>query len=373
MSGIYIHIPFCRKACTYCDFHFSTNLRTKADLIAAICTELEFRHNYLTNTHLSSIYFGGGTPSLLSQNELQGLFTTLAKFYTWSAEAEITLEANPDDIDPENLKLWKQLGINRLSIGLQSFNEEELKWMNRAHSAVESTRSVKLAQEAGFNNITIDLIYGSRFQTTESWRQTLQQAIALNTQHISAYNLTIEDKTVLGILNKRGNEPAVNDDLSSQQFLIMKSMLEDAGFVHYEISNFGKPGFFAKHNSNYWLQQPFMGLGPSAHSFNGQSRQWNVKNNAVYVKEVMLHGNFSEKEELSLNDRYNEYVLTRLRTIWGCNVAEMEKLFGEKITTHFKNTITQHLAFIKFENGNYLLNQNGLLQADGIASDLFLV
>jgi oxygen-independent coproporphyrinogen-3 oxidase len=245
--------------------------------------------------------------------------------------------------------------------------------MNRVHSAQESLSAVKMAQDAGFQNLSIDLIYGSKFQSLDSWEKTLQTAIKLNTQHISSYNLTIEDKTVLGILKNKGKEPSVNEELSSKQFLLMKEMLEQADFVHYEISNFGKPGYFAKHNSNYWLQQSYLGIGPSAHSFNGTSRQWNVKNNALYLKAINNNGHYFEKEELSINDRYNEYVLTRLRTIWGCDITEMEKLFGGEITKHFTESLKGKAAFIKVESGNYTLNHSGLLQADGIASDLFIL
>lgn len=334
--------------------------------------EIELRHGYLPGKQLESIYFGGGTPSLLSQQELMQVMAALKTHFKWSDSAEITLEANPDDITKEALQNWRKAGINRLSIGLQSFNDEELAWMNRAHTAAESEYSVKLAQDAGFNNITIDLIYGSKFQTLESWEKTLHKAIALNTQHISSYNLTIEAKTVLGIQYEKGKEPAVNDELSSRQFLMMLDVLCAAGFIQYEISNFGKEGFFAVHNSNYWLQKPYLGLGPSAHSYNGVSRQWNVKNNTVYVNALKSGGNFFEKEELALHDRYNEYILTRLRTIWGCDIHEMETLFGKNLRDSFLQMIKDKEEFVLEKNGIYTLNSAGKLQADGIASDLFV-
>ena len=244
--------------------------------------------------------------------------------------------------------------------------------MNRAHTAEESNASVKLAQDAGIDNITIDLIYGSKFQTLKSWELTLKKAILLNTQHISAYNLTIEDKTTLGLNFKKGNEPGINDELSSQQFLIMKEILEEAGFIHYEVSNFAKPGYFAKHNSNYWLQQPYIGFGPSAHSFNSQTRQWNVKSNSGYTKLVNEGKGFYEVEELSLNDKFNEYVLTRLRTIWGCNKNEMNELFGSELTDAFIKRIEFKKELVTENQGVYTLTKNGLLYADGIASDLFV-
>lgn len=372
MPGIYIHIPFCKQACNYCDFYFSTNLSTKTLLVNSIVSEINLRANYLPNKHLNSIYIGGGTPSLLSIPELELLFNTLSKHYTWDITTEITLEANPDDITLTTLKNWQTLGINRLSIGLQSFNNNELKWMNRAHTAAESVSSVKMAQQAGFNNISIDLIYGSKFQTQKSWQHTLQTAIELNTQHISAYNLTIEAKTALGNKHSKGLEPSINDELSSTQFLQLINALQSAHFIQYEISNFGKENFFAVHNSNYWKQQHYLGLGPSAHSYNGTSRQWNVSNTIKY--NLALHNNtsFFEVEALTVNQKYNEYVLTRLRTIWGCNTTEIEKLFGVTTLNYFLKTIKTKQNFITQTHNIYTLNTQGKLNADGIAAHLFL-
>ncbi|MES2679122.1 MAG: radical SAM family heme chaperone HemW [Bacteroidota bacterium] len=372
MSGIYLHIPFCRQACTYCDFHFSTSLNNKSEVVKAILAEAALKKSYLGSPEISSIYFGGGTPSLLTERELADIMETLGSFFSWKSGIEITLEANPDDISTGALKDWQRLGINRLSIGLQSFNDEELKWMNRAHTAAESESSVKLAQDSGFGNISIDLIYGSKYQNLVSWKDTLNRAIALESQHVSAYNLTIENKTVLGLKHQKGAEPAVNEDLSSRQFLMMLDQFDSAGLVQYEISNFGKTGYFAVHNSNYWLQKKYLGLGPSAHSFNGTSRQWNVKNNGAYIKAIAAGTGFFEKEELSLNDRYNEYVLTRLRTIWGCDLSEIRTLFGEAILDHFTRGLEAVSRFVEEKNGVIFLNREGRLRADGIASDLFL-
>jgi oxygen-independent coproporphyrinogen-3 oxidase len=372
LPGIYLHIPFCRQACTYCDFYFSTSLSNKETVIKSIVKEAELRASYLDNKNLSSIYFGGGTPSLLSKQDLERIFDVLGKHFFWSKDTEITLEANPDDISLVSLKDWKETGINRLSIGLQSFNDEELKWMNRAHTAEESLASVKLAQDAGFNNITIDLIYGSKFQSIITWEETLKKAVDLETQHISSYNLTIENKTALGVNYTKGKEPAVNDELSSLQFLMMADELSRAGFIHYEISNFGKEGFFAQHNSNYWLQKHYLGLGPSAHSFNGVSRQWNIKSNNQYITCLNEGRSFFEKEELSLNDRYNEYVLTRLRTIWGCDIQEIEDQFGKKISDHFKSSVRNNKNYLQEKKGIFTLNKQAKLLADGIAADLFI-
>ncbi|MCE3258922.1 MAG: Coproporphyrinogen oxidase [Bacteroidetes bacterium] len=296
----------------------------------------------------------------------------IKKQFTFSADAEITFEVNPDDVTKSSLKTWEENGIDRLSIGLQSFNNEELKWMNRVHTAEESLRSVKMAQDAGFENITIDLIYGSKFQDLKSWEKTLLTAIDLQTTHISSYNLTIENKTALGSRLKKGLEPPVNDELSSSQFIMMSEMLEDAGFVHYEISNFGKPGFFAVHNSNYWLGKQYLGIGPSAHSYNGATRQWNIRSNTAYIQKIEEQKDFFEMEELSVRDKYNEYILTRLRTIWGCDVKEIGENFGADAAVYFRQAAERKSDYLLEEKGIYTLNQKGKLQADGIASDLFM-
>ena len=341
-------------------------------MAGAISKEIDLKYNYLKNNKLESIYFGGGTPSLLTKTEFELIFDALGKHFVFDKTAEITIETNPDDISVENLNLWKSLGINRLSIGLQGFIDEELVWMNRAHNAEQSVRSVLLAQDLGFENITIDLIYGSKFQDLKTWEKTLTTAVNLNTQHISSYNLTIENKTALGKNNLSGKEPSVNDDLSSKQFLLMSDFLKNSDFIHYEISNFGKSGFFAKHNSNYWLQKEYLGIGPSAHSFNGSSRQWNVKNNNLYIKAISENTNYFEKEELSLKDRFNEYVLTRLRTIWGCDAEEIKLLFGEKAQQHFLKLVEKKKTDFEENNGVYTLTQTARLYADGIASDFFI-
>ncbi len=372
LVGLYLHIPYCKQACTYCDFHFSTNLNSKSDLVKAIVKEIENRHKYLNINELESIYFGGGTPSLLNKTQFEAIFEAINKYFIYDNASELTIETNPDDISIENLRTWKELGINRLSIGLQSFNDQELKWMNRAHNALQSVNSVKMAQDAGFNNITVDLIYGSKFQDLKTWESTLLRTVSLNTQHISSYNLTIENKTVLGIQNAKGKEPSINDELSSKQFLMMTDILEQSNFIHYEISNFGKPGFFAKHNSNYWLQKHYLGLGPSAHSFNGSSRQWNVKNNNLYIKALEQNTSYFEREELSIKDRFNEYVLTRLRTIWGCDVNEIKLLFGEETQKHFLKIVSEKKNDFEEQNGIYTLTTAARLYADGIASDFFI-
>lgn len=372
IPGIYLHIPFCKKACSYCDFYFSTSLANKEGVVKGLLTEMSVRNNYLADKKAGSIYFGGGTPSLLSEKELEAVFTSLHSNYVWDSTAEITLEANPDDITVTALKVWKKIGINRLSIGLQSFNDEELKWMNRAHSARESVDSVKMAQDQGFDNISVDLIYGSKFQDLSTWEKTLQKTIELNTQHISSYNLTIEDKTVLGLKHGKGLEPGIDDKLSSHQFLMMLDVLEDAGFTGYEISNFGKPNYFAVHNTNYWLQQPYLGLGPSAHSFDGYSRQWNVKNNTLYIKALQEGSAFFEKEELTDRDRYNEYILTRLRTIWGVDKNEIGIQFGSEFVSHFEQQLKEISHFFSEKENVFTLTREGKLRADGLSAELFI-
>lgn len=372
VSGIYIHIPFCKKACTYCDFHFSVNTKLRSEMVDAIIGEIEHRKNYLNTKTIQTIYFGGGTPSILDTAELELILEKIYKEFEVSSNAEITIECNPDDLSKQKLTELKKLGFNRLSIGLQSFNEDELKWMNRAHTAKESIECVKLAQDAGFDNITIDLIYGSKFQNEQSWLQTLRTAISLNVQHISAYNLTIEKKTKLGVDNLKGSEPEINEDLSAQQFKMMIDVLQQNGFIHYEISNFGKEGFFSKHNSSYWLGSHYLGLGPSAHSFNGVSRQWNISSNSAYISNIQSGKDHFEEEILILNEIYNEYILTHLRTIWGCRRQEIETQFGKNKLDHFNSMVKMYQNYLIDTNDTITLNLEGKLRADYLASEFFI-
>lgn len=342
-------------------------------MVNAICKEIELGKNYLETNELESIYLGGGTPSLLDKHEMEQIFATLSKHFKWNNNAEITIECNPDDLSREKLRALKQIGINRLSIGLQSFNDEELKWMNRAHNAAESEACVKLAKEEGFENITIDLIYGSKFQTEESWKATLQKAVSLGVPHISSYNLTIEQKTALGVNYHKGKEPAVDDEKSAQQFLTMIDFLETNGYEHYEISNFAKPGFIAVHNSNYWKGKTYLGIGPSAHSFNGSTRQWNIANNNTYLKAIEENGTYFETEYLTPENKYNEYILTGLRTKWGCDLNYIETHLGKKFAEHFLNEIAkQDKTLIVISHNNYSLSKKGRLLADKIAMELFV-
>ena len=375
MSGIYIHIPFCKQACNYCDFHFSTSLQNKEALVKSILSEIDLRLNYLQDKTIETIYFGGGTPSLLSEKETFLILEKIYKLYNVSKNAEVTLECNPDDLSDEKLKELKRLEVNRLSIGLQSFNEEELIWMNRAHTAKESESSVKRAQDRGFENITIDLIYGSKFSNLTNWKKTLDKAIALDVKHISSYNLTIEDKTKLGHDLKSKKETAIDDEKSSELFLEMIDRLEKNNFIHYEISNFGKEGFFSIHNSNYWKGAHYLGLGPSAHSFDGSSRQWNVSNNNLYIKHVAeKKDSYFEREVLTEKERFNEYILTSLRTIWGVDLNYLKanfnndfvKAFLQQVETYVKNET------VVVKDTTYTLTEKGKLLADKIASELFM-
>ncbi|MES2762900.1 MAG: radical SAM family heme chaperone HemW [Bacteroidota bacterium] len=375
MSGIYIHIPFCKKACHYCDFHFSTSLQNKEALVKSILSEIDLRINYLSDKKIETIYLGGGTPSLLTEKESFLILEKIYKLYQVSNDAEITFECNPDDLSDEKLKELKRLEVNRLSIGLQSFDEEELIWMNRAHTAKESEASVKRAQDRGFENITIDLIYGSKFSNITNWKKTLDKAIALDVKHISSYNLTIEEKTKLGHDLKAKKEVAIDDEKSSEMFLEMIDRLEKNKFIHYEISNFGKEGFFSIHNSNYWKGAHYIGLGPSAHSFDGVSRQWNIANNAQYIKQVSEKTEaYFEKEILTEKERFNEYILTSLRTIWGIDLNYLKANFNSDFVKTFLSQIEIYITqnSVLKKDANYTLTEKGKLLADKIASELFV-
>lgn len=375
MAGIYIHIPFCKKACHYCNFHFSTSLQLKPGFVDAIVKEISLRKEYLVNEKINTIYFGGGTPSLLSADELNRIFTALYESFSVNDNIEITLETNPDDINAESLQVWKKAGINRLSIGIQSFFEEDLQWMNRAHNATQAKQSILLAQEAGIHNITIDLIYGTPTLTNEKWQQNVQTAIDLNIPHLSCYALTVEPKTALEKMIAQKKLQDVNQDLQSQQFLDLMKWLSDAGFEHYEISNFAKKGFRSQHNSSYWRGEKYLGLGPSAHSFDGVSRQWNIANNPLYIKKIAEGDNFFEGETLTPTQQLNEYIMTALRTSEGIDLTMVKNHFGEKAADDITAGIQKFAAAGKaiFHDNFIRLTHEGKLFADGIAADLFVV
>lgn len=372
MAGIYIHIPFCSKACHYCDFHFSTNLSLKDEMVKAISKELEQRRSYL-NDRVDTIYFGGGTPSLLSEEELQYLLETVHSNYNVNPEAEVTLEANPDDLSKFKLKQLFGAGINRLSIGIQSFVDEDLVFMNRSHNATQAIQSVKDARNIGFNNISTDLIFALPGRDTNWFRSNIENALKLEPEHISCYGLTVEPRTVLAAkVKKKEIIPAADKDFTSQYALLI-DMLESEGYLHYEISNFARPGFESQHNRSYWQGKPYLGAGPGAHSFNGEFRRWNVRNNHQYVKALREDDVYYEAEELTPTDKINEYLLTSLRTSAGTDLQILERLAGGVFGEIMKEA-HQHIEqgeLVMSEN-KLFLTRKGKFLCDRITSDLFV-
>lgn len=375
MAGIYIHIPFCRQACHYCDFHFSTSLRNVEGLLIALKNEVRLQKGYLGTETINTVYFGGGTPSLLSDEQINDIFDELTKYFSIDRNAEITLEANPDDLSREKLNELSKTPVNRLSIGIQSFRDEDLKFLNRAHSGAEAIDSVLNAQKAGFKNITIDLIYGIQTLTNDNWQRNIETALGLGVPHISCYSLTVEPKTALASFIQNGKAPSVDSQKSADQFEMLMSEMKANGYVHYEISNFCKEGSYSRHNSSYWKGEKYLGLGPSAHSYDGSSRQWNVKSNTAYIRTLEMDKVPFEKELLSESQKFNEYVLTSLRTIWGIDLDFVRRSFSESIFSHLNNEIRPYLSekALCQKNGKLMLTDKGKLFADKIASDLFLV
>ena len=378
MPGIYLHIPFCKQACHYCNFHFSTSLRQKGAMVEAIVRELEWQKDYLQGAPLSSIYFGGGTPSLLDAAELEQIFSKIYQLHSVLANAEITLEANPDDLSLEKLHSLRNSPVNRLSIGIQSFAEEDLRFMNRAHNAQEARACIENALALGFDNLTLDLIYGAPTTSHEQWARNLGTIFQYPIPHLSAYCLTVEPKTALDHFVRQGKASPVDEEHANAQFLYLMEATQAQGYEHYEISNFAKPGSYARHNSSYWLGEPYLGIGPSAHSFNGQSRQWNVANNAKYLK-ILTEGDVTqftgtelfELEELSPATRYNEYVMTGLRTIWGCDLQKIAPLFQPYFVENVQPFIDKGQVLV--QNNQYRLSASGKFMADYIAAQLFFI
>ncbi|MDA0194229.1 MAG: radical SAM family heme chaperone HemW [Bacteroidetes bacterium] len=373
MAGIYIHIPYCRQACHYCDFHFSTNFKTKNELIKSISREMELRKGYLKDEPVESIYFGGGTPSLLEESEIRLLIDQIRENHSVERDVEITFEANPENLSIEYLECLKSLGINRISIGIQSFNDLQLKYLNRNHNANEAINSFENARRVGFDNINIDLIYGISEENT-IWQANISQALDLSPEHISAYCLTIEEKTVFGNWHKTGKLLGINEETGASHFESAHTSLSKAGFQHYEISNFCKPGLYAKHNTSYWKNRKYLGVGPGAHSYDMNTRQYNVSNNALYIKSLN-GGNFSSKvEKLTTIDKVNECLLTGLRTIWGCNLEEINNKHGidllEKKIRSINHLLSSGLG--KLDKATLSLTTSGWLIADKIVSDLMI-
>lgn len=374
MAGLYIHIPFCKKACHYCNFHFSTSDNNRQAVLKSICLELEMRAQELQSIPVASIYFGGGTPSMLNDDELGAIFQVIEANYQVLPSVEITLEANPDDLSLKKITQLAVTPINRLSIGVQSFFEADLKLMNRAHTAKEALESLKIAQTY-FDNITIDLLYGMPQMSNVRWEKNLNIAFDLKLNHLSCYALTVEPKTALAHFIKTAQYPPLNDAVAAQHFQTLVTATANAGFTHYEVCSFGKPGYFSKHNSSYWLGKPYLGVGPSAHSFDGKKRSWNVSNNKQYINIIAKNELPLTSELLTLENRFNEYIMTGLRTMWGVSLKRIEEEFGLGVQTSLLNNAHGYLASetLKIEDAHLKMTPKGQFLSDGIASDLFIV
>ena len=369
MAGIYIHIPFCKSKCAYCNFFSIVSEKQRIDFLDALKKEALVRKDYLGGEEVGTVYFGGGTPSLLKASEISEILEVLNKNYKMAAAAEITLEANPDTVSKESLLEYKTMGINRLSIGIQSFFDDDLQYLSRKHDSKHAMQVLGWAKEVGFQEITLDLIYGIPTLTDEKWHRNLEIFFSTGFNHLSAYALTVEEKTALGQRINKGVAAAVNEEQTIRQYEILCEMTENQGFEHYEISNFARPGHYSKHNTIYWKGEKYLGLGPSAHSFDGVSRQWNVASVKDYCESFSF-----EKEELTLDDRYNEYIMTSLRTMWGVDLEYIRCNFGKEYTEKFKKEIKKYISEGKiYKKGEkFILNDNGMLFADGIASELFV-
>lgn len=372
MAGIYIHIPFCKQACYYCDFHFSTSLKKKDELIRCLIKEIELRKDELKGKIIETIYFGGGTPSLLSQKEIDLIIQSVCDNHEVSESPEITLEANPDDLSKDVIKELAGSKVNRLSIGIQSFYERDLKLMNRAHNSKEASDCLEVATEY-FENISIDLIYGIPGLSNQEWKENIRQALSFGIPHISSYALTVEPKTALDSFISKGIIEDVDDEQAQAQFHILLDELDKEGFIHYELSNFGKEGFFSKNNSAYWQGKPYLGIGPSAHSFDGKGRAWNVRNNSKYIKSLEENKLPIEREILTKVDRYNEYIMTGLRTMWGVDLERVKSEFGTKMYVYLLLHSEKHREgdLLYIEDSKLKTTQKGKFLSDGIASDLF--
>ena len=390
MSGIYIHIPFCKQACHYCDFHFSTNLKKKEEMVLALAKEIEMRSHPITES-IETIYFGGGTPSILSVEDLRFLIDSVYKNYKVVENPEITVEANPDDLNLDFARCdnnavsvraesrtifeaYKEIGINRLSIGIQSFFEDDLKLMNRAHNSEEAKKCLEIATQY-FDNISIDLIYGIPEMSNEKWLENIETALSFGVPHISSYALTVEPKTALHSFIQKGIIPQPDDEVAQEHFQILVDKLSENGFIHYELSNFGKENYFSKNNSSYWLGKKYIGIGPSAHSYDGENRGWNISNNSLYIKSIQENKLPLETETLTKTDRYNEYIMTGLRTIWGVSLDRIEEEFGKTYLDYLNQQaakfIEDHLLFV--DDNILRTTKKGKFLSDGIASDLFLL
>ena len=375
MAGIYIHIPFCKRRCIYCDFFSTTQNEKKPAYVHALCQELDMRKNYLEGEDIETIYLGGGTPSQLTQEELEKIFSSLYNIYKVKENAEITLEANPDDLTPEYIHMLRTLPINRISMGIQTFQEETLKLLHRRHTAQQVIEAVKHCREASFQNISIDLMYGLPGETLETWKEDLQQAIALHPEHISAYHLIYEEGTALWKLREQKQVEEADEDLSVTLFKTLIEELTHAGYEHYEISNFCLPGLHSRHNSSYWTGKKYLGCGPSAHSFNGTSRQWNVASLDKYIHAIQQGKLDYEIEELDIYTRYNDFVITTIRTHWGMSLSQLRSIYGEELYQYCLRMAKPHLTqgVLEMKGDTLKLTKEGIFISDGIMSDLLWV
>ena len=372
---VYVHVPYCRQICHYCNYHSRASLKNRHAMLAAMKKEALIASQRVETGELKTLYFGGGTPSVLEIEELAGLMDAVKHHFTLSSEAEITLEANPDDLSGSYIEGLQHLGFNRLSIGVQSFFDDDLRWMNRRHSAREAIQSVKKAQKLGFHNINIDLMYGLPTMTPERWHTNLKQAIDLDVSHLSAYHLIIEERSVFGKRQGRGEVFSVAEEESINQFYTLVDMTGQSGYEHYEISNFARPGFRSQHNTAHWLLKPYIGIGPAAHSFDGKSRQWNISNNSKYIDALENDAAWFEREELTPIEKYNEYVLISIRAAWGVDINYIRTIFGAAYEKYFLQHAVGYLQndYMQEQAGIFTLTRKGKMAADGIASDLFFL
>ena len=375
MAGIYIHIPFCAKRCLYCDFFSSTDMQFKTPYIQAIIREMELRKDYIDNEPIETIYFGGGTPSQLGEKDFEKIFDAINRIFDTSQCQEITLEANPDDMTPEYVASLQKLPFNRISMGVQSFQEKDLRFLNRRHNREQAIRAVALCKEHGISNINIDLIYGLPGQTLDEWSLNLEEAIQLDVPHISAYHLIYEERTALYKLLKEGGITPVDEELSVSLFSTLINRLTKAGYLHYEISNFARPGYISQHNSSYWLGKKYIGIGAAAHSYNGSNRLWSVSSLPLYLKGIATETPAVEIEELDENTQYNDFIITRLRTMWGIQLQKIKELFGEEKWNYLKQQAEPYLQqnLLNLQNETLKLSKKGIFISDGIMSDLLWI
>ena len=375
MSGVYFHIPFCKQLCHYCAFHKSISLQATNEMLNCFKKELKLRKDYLNQKSVSTIYFGGGTPSVYQPEQIELLIDEVAKYWNIESDAEITMEANPDDLNQSYLKKLSKSSVNRLSVGIQSFHDEDLILMNRRHTGKEAFNAIRRAQDLGFDNISVDQIYGVPGLSMEKWKENLDLVYDLNIQHISSYHLMYDPNTVFSKKLEKGQLTELDEEESFEQFKYLIDSARENGFIHYEISNFSKEGFISRHNSSYWQQKQYLGIGPSAHSYNLQEREWNIAHNYKYMKAIDEKEDFSEKENLSFHDRFNDFVLTSLRTYWGMNLDQVKELFGEQLHQHCVKKAEKYIQsnHIRKENNSLILCDDGVFVSNDIMSDFFWI